>query len=103
MLSVEHVTKTYGKFTALEDISLTFTPGVYGLLAPNGDATRAFKILRNDPIIADQRIGLHHDLSSIAGIRQCLQIAAHAGGEHQLAHGVRRPPEPEALKHLAIL
>ena len=36
MLSVEHVTKTYGKFTALEDISLTFTPGVYGLLAPNG-------------------------------------------------------------------
>ncbi len=36
MLSVEHVTKHYGKFTALEDISLTFTPGVYGLLAPNG-------------------------------------------------------------------
>ena len=36
MLSVEHVTKTYGKFTGLEDISLTFTPGVYGLLAPNG-------------------------------------------------------------------
>ena len=33
MLSVEHVTKNYGKFTALEDISLTFTPGVYGLLA----------------------------------------------------------------------
>lgn len=36
MLCVEHVTKCYGKFTALEDISLTFTPGVYGLLAPNG-------------------------------------------------------------------
>ena len=36
MLSVEHVTKQYGNFTALEDISLTFTPGVYGLLAPNG-------------------------------------------------------------------
>ena len=36
MLSVENVTKNYGKFTALEDISLTFTPGVYGLLAPNG-------------------------------------------------------------------
>ena len=36
MLSVEHVTKKYGGFTALEDISLTFTPGVYGLLAPNG-------------------------------------------------------------------
>lgn len=36
MLSVEHVTKRYGKFTALEDISLTFENGVYGLLAPNG-------------------------------------------------------------------
>lgn len=36
MLSVENVTKCYGKFTALEDISLTFAPGVYGLLAPNG-------------------------------------------------------------------
>lgn len=35
-LSVEHVTKTYGSFTALRDLSLTFTPGVYGLLAPNG-------------------------------------------------------------------
>ena len=36
MLSVEHVTKCYGNFTALEDISLDFTQGVYGLLAPNG-------------------------------------------------------------------
>ncbi len=36
MLSVEHVTKQYGTFTALEDISLTFSPGVYGLLGPNG-------------------------------------------------------------------
>ncbi|WP_297710953.1 ABC transporter ATP-binding protein [Dysosmobacter sp.] len=36
MLSVEHVTKRYGAFTALEDISLTFSTGVYGLLGPNG-------------------------------------------------------------------
>lgn len=36
MLSVEHVTKRYGKFTALEDINLMFENGVYGLLAPNG-------------------------------------------------------------------
>ena len=36
MLSVEHVTKQYGTFTALEDISLTFSSGVYGLLGPNG-------------------------------------------------------------------
>lgn len=36
MLSVEHVTKRYGSFTALENITLTFEKGVYGLLAPNG-------------------------------------------------------------------
>jgi ABC-type multidrug transport system ATPase subunit len=36
MLSVNHVTKKYGNFTALEDISLDFENGVYGLLAPNG-------------------------------------------------------------------
>jgi len=36
MLSVEHVTKRYGNFTALEDINLAFENGVYGLLAPNG-------------------------------------------------------------------
>lgn len=35
-LSVEHVTKRFGSFPALEDITLSFTPGVYGLLAPNG-------------------------------------------------------------------
>ncbi len=36
MLTVNHVTKNYGKFTALEDITLEFNKGVYGLLAPNG-------------------------------------------------------------------
>ena len=36
MLQVDHVTKQYKNFTALEDLSLTFEPGVYGLLAPNG-------------------------------------------------------------------
>ena len=36
MLTVEHITKQYGNFTALEDISLQFSAGVYGLLAPNG-------------------------------------------------------------------
>lgn len=36
MLSIEHVTKKYGNFTALEDINLAFETGVYGLLAPNG-------------------------------------------------------------------
>ena len=36
MLTIEHLTKNYGGFTALNDISLELEPGVYGLLAPNG-------------------------------------------------------------------
>ncbi len=36
MLSVNHVSKKYHSFTALDDISLEFQNGIYGLLAPNG-------------------------------------------------------------------
>lgn len=36
MLSIEHVTKKYGSYLALDDITLDFEHGVYGLLAPNG-------------------------------------------------------------------
>ncbi len=36
MLVIENVTKQYGDFVALRNISLSFKNGVYGLLAPNG-------------------------------------------------------------------
>jgi ABC-type multidrug transport system ATPase subunit len=36
MLTVTNVTKNYGRFEALRNISLEFTPGVHALLAPNG-------------------------------------------------------------------
>ncbi|MGM9951102.1 MAG: ABC transporter ATP-binding protein [Lysinibacillus sp.] len=36
MLVIENVTKQYGDFVALRNISLSFENGVYGLLAPNG-------------------------------------------------------------------
>ena len=36
MLTVQNVTKTYRETTVLEDVSLEFENGVYGLLAPNG-------------------------------------------------------------------
>ena len=36
MLMLNNVTKKFGSFTALEDINLEFSYGVYGLLAPNG-------------------------------------------------------------------
>ncbi len=37
MIAVEHVTKTYGPFTAVDDVSFTASPGrVTGFLGPNG-------------------------------------------------------------------
>jgi len=36
MLTVNNLSKSFGKFVVLEDINLEFKNGVYGLLAPNG-------------------------------------------------------------------
>ncbi|MDR1327990.1 MAG: ABC transporter ATP-binding protein [Oscillospiraceae bacterium] len=36
MLSLHNITKNYGSFTALADVELEFSGGVYALLAPNG-------------------------------------------------------------------
>lgn len=36
MLTVRNVTKKYGSFTVLENVSLELENGVYGLIAPNG-------------------------------------------------------------------
>ena len=36
MLTVQNITKSFGSFPVLEDISLEFSGGVYGLLSPNG-------------------------------------------------------------------
>ena len=35
-LTVEHVSKTYGKTKAVSDVSFTLEKGVYGLLGQNG-------------------------------------------------------------------
>lgn len=35
-ISLEHITKRYGSFTALNDFSASFSSGIYGLLGPNG-------------------------------------------------------------------
>lgn len=36
MLEIRNLTKTFGTFTALNDVSLTLGPGLFGLLGPNG-------------------------------------------------------------------
>lgn len=46
MLVVKNVKKSYGKFTALENVNLEFNKGVYALLAPNGEGkTTLIKML----------------------------------------------------------
>ena len=35
-LKIENLTKKYGNFIALNDVSVTFSSGIYGLLGPNG-------------------------------------------------------------------
>ena len=42
MLSVEHVTKQYGKFTALEDISLTLSPAYTAFWGPTAPGKPPF-------------------------------------------------------------
>ena len=36
MLTLSHISKSYGKFLAVEDINLELENGLYGMLAPNG-------------------------------------------------------------------
>jgi ABC-type multidrug transport system ATPase subunit len=36
-VSIDHITKSFGEFTAVNDLSLAVYPGrIYGLLGPNG-------------------------------------------------------------------
>ena len=47
LLHTEHLTKDYGRFRALDDVTLTVAPGeVFGLLGPNGSGkTTALRLL----------------------------------------------------------
>ena len=62
----------------------------------------ALKVGRDDAVVADEREGLQHDLAAVARVRERLDVAVHAGGEHQLADGVARCAEGEACKDLAV-
>ncbi len=54
MIEVKHLTKRYGKHTAVDDISFTVQDGcIYGLLGPNG----AGKIHHNEH---DHRVSCAH-------------------------------------------
>lgn len=50
MLEVINLTKKYGSFTALDDLSLTLEHGIYGLLGANGAGKTTFSNLITDNI-----------------------------------------------------
>ena len=47
MLTLSHIRKDYGKFTAVEDINLELENGLYAMLAPNGAGKTTLIILIN--------------------------------------------------------
>ena len=64
---------------------------------------RAFEVLGNDAIVADEGEGLHNDLPGVAGIGQSFEIARHAGGEHQLPQPVTVGADARPLKDAAVI
>ena len=52
-LEIRHLTKKYGSFTALSDFSVTFTPGIYGILGANGAGKSTLMSLITDNLKRD--------------------------------------------------
>lgn len=53
MLEIKNITKKYGDKTALENVSMTLTEGVYGLLGPNGAGKSTLMNIITDNLKAD--------------------------------------------------
>lgn len=52
-LELEHLTKRYGENTALDNVTITFTPGIYGLLGANGAGKSTLMNLITDNVKRD--------------------------------------------------
>ena len=52
-LTINGLTKTYGRQIALDHVTLTLTPGVYALLGPNGAGKSTFMNLIAGNLIPD--------------------------------------------------
>lgn len=49
-LKLEHLTKRYGDNAALDDVTITLTPGIYGLLGANGAGKSTLMSLITDNV-----------------------------------------------------
>lgn len=52
-LRLEHLTKRYGATAALDDVTVTFTPGIYGILGANGAGKSTLMGLITDNVKRD--------------------------------------------------
>ena len=66
VLEIKNITKTYkkGEVRALDDFSVTLTPGVYGLLGPNGAGKSTLMNIITDNIKADSGEVLYNGKST---------------------------------------
>ena len=53
-LKLEHLTKRYGENTALDDVTIALTPGIYGLLGANGAGKSTMMSLITDNVKRDE-------------------------------------------------
>jgi len=57
-LKIENLSKHYGKKAALNNVSITFTDGIYGLLGPNGAGKSTLMNIVTQNISADSGGGI---------------------------------------------
>ena len=63
-LKIEHLSKRFKDKTAVDDVSLTLTSGVWGLLGANGAGKTTLNIVTPCPQLCGRHTGgLHHPLS----------------------------------------
>ena len=55
MLTLSHIRKDYGKFTAVEDINLELENGLYAMLAPNGAGKTTLIKMITTLFVSDKR------------------------------------------------
>ena len=60
-LEVRNVSKTYGKVKALDNISVCFKQGIYGILGPNGAGKSTLINILTDNIVRDSGEVLFND------------------------------------------
>ena len=66
-----------------------------------GQRRAALEVVVGDAVVADHRVGHHHDLKGVGRVGDDLLIADHGGIEHHFAHTFASVAEAPAVKFLA--